>query len=261
MDVIATFFPRIIAWALVASRLAGFVVVSPFPGPNAPTAQRAALVATLSFFVTSLAPADHVPKEVSFLLVSSAVTELLAGLCIGFTFRLVMSSSEVLGAMVSQACGLSTPSVLNPATEAHETPLAKAFSLLGILLALGMGAHRTALLYLIDSFQALPVGSDMFIAASMPRVVGIGFDAIAVGVRLAMPALGIYLLSQLSLAMVARAAPQLQIFNIGLTVTLGAGFVTLISSLGSVSRGFTDYLGTLGPRMDSVLSAVAGGGG
>jgi flagellar biosynthetic protein FliR len=261
MDVIATFFPRILAWALIASRLAGFVAVSPFPGNNAPVAQRAALVATLSFFVTSLAPVDHVPKEMDFHLIASAVTELLAGLCMGFAFRLVMSSSDVLGAMISQACGLSTPSVLNPATEAHETPLSKAFSLLGILLAVGMGAHRTALVYLIDSFQALPVGSDMFVAASAPRLCDIAFDAVAVGVRLAMPALGIYLLSQLALAMVARAAPQLQIFNIGLTVTLGAGFVMLMASLGSVSRGLMEYLATLGPRMDSVLSVLAGGGG
>jgi flagellar biosynthetic protein FliR len=259
MALFSTLMVQAAAFALVMSRLSGFVVVSPFPGNNVPAMQRVGLVVVLAWVTSLFAPTAAVPADLGMHLIMSAMLELGCGLAIGFAFRLVFSASEVLGAVLSQATGLSAATVLNPASDSHDSALGRIVSLLAMLVALGAGVHRIALAYLLQSFRAIPVGTAMSIPQATGAFVDLAGSAVEVGVELAMPVVAVGLVIQIGLALIARAAPSLQIFSVGLGILIASGFVTIIATLGDMGSGLTSYFGGLAGHIDEVLFAIAGG--
>src|SRR5258706_11503580 len=159
MDVVTLLLAQTAAFGLVVSRLAGFVVASPFPGNHVGTTQRVGLVVVLAWVTSLFAPTNAVPAEIGARLMMACALEVGCGVAMGFAFHLVFSAAEVLGQMLAQSTGLGTAAVLNPAIDAQDSPLGRIVSLLAMLLALGAAVHRTALAYLLGPFRAIPVGS------------------------------------------------------------------------------------------------------
>ena len=243
-------------FALVASRIIGFVLVSPFPGQNVGRTQRAGMVVVLSWVVTSFAPAGPGLGALDLTLAGRAAVELGCGLSMGMAFQLVFAAADVLGGLLGPATGLSAPSVFNPAMGAPETVLGRAVGLCAMLVALAAGVHRVALGALLESFRAVPVGTAAILEAPLLRLFDLGVDAFVVGVRLSTPVVAVGLLLQLALALVSRAAPSLQIFSVGLGLLFVSGVVSFITCLDDLVAGLMAHFATLGAFLDEVVAAM-----
>ena len=243
-------------FALVASRITGFVVISPFPGQNVSATQRISLVLALAWIGTTFAPGGAAPKSFDLSLAGCALLEVACGLVIGFAFRLVFSAAEVLGSVLGQATGLGSGSVLNPTIEAPDTAIDRVVTLAAMLVALGAGVHRVVLGSLLESFRALPVGSLTAVDAPMLELVGMGVDAFVVGVQLATPVVGIALLIHIALGLISRAAPSLQVFSAGFTLLFTSGLLTIIHGLDDLSAGLAAHFQRVAPSIDQVLTAM-----
>ncbi len=243
-------------FALVFSRIAGFVVVSPFPGQNVSRTQRASLVIVLAWAAMSFAPRARIPTDIGLELFAQAALEIGCGVVVGVAFRFVFAAGEVLGSVLGQMTGLSSPSVLNPTMDSPETAIGRIIGLCALLLALSAGTHRVAIGGLLESFRALPVGGEAVRGAPLLRFVDLGTDAFVVGVRLATPIVGVALLVQLALAMVSRAAPSVQIFSVGFGVLFTSGMLSLITCLGDMAAGLNAHFASLAPFVDEVLAVM-----
>ena len=243
-------------FALVGARVTGFVVVSPFPGPNVSTTQRASLVLALSVLATSFAPNGAAPRTLDLSLAGLAVVEGACGMLVGTAFLFVFAASEVLSGLLGHFTGLSSPSVLNPTLDAQDTVIGRIVSLGAMLIALAVGVHRVAIGAVMESFRALPVGSPMALDAPLLLFVELGVDAFVVGVRLAMPLIALSILVQLVLAVIARAAPSLQIFSVGFAVIFITGIVSLMSALDDVSAGIGAHFASLAQFIDDAFTAL-----
>jgi flagellar biosynthetic protein FliR len=250
--------PLLVAVGLAACRYAGFVVASPFPGKQVPTAPRIGLVCVLAWFSATLADASKLPTEIGPALASAAVMELGCGVLVGFTARLVQLGADVLGAMVASSIGLSMPSLFDPATDAHDTPLHRLVSAAAFLVALGAGAHREAIAYLLGTVGALPIGAPLAMSGAAGPLVRLLADSVEVGVRLSLPIVGIGLVTQLSLGVVSRAAPALQVFSVGFSITIFAGLATLAGSFEGMMRGLGHHIAGTPERIEAVLGAASG---
>lgn len=246
--------------ALVVSRLAGFVVASPFPGENVGATQRVGLVCVLSWVVVLSTDASYVPTSIGYGLVAPASLEVACGAAIGLVFRLILSAADIVGSVLSQATGLSTPAVFSPTSESQETPAARAVTLFALVLAVALGTHRVVLAYLLASFRALPPGHALSVSNAAPLVFQLGGEALATGVRLSMPLVAVSLVSQLTLALIARAAPSLQIFSVGLSITVFAGGATFVASLDDLGGGLGSSFASLPDRLDRLLALMAAAG-
>jgi flagellar biosynthetic protein FliR len=248
-----------VAFVLIGSRFAGFVLVSPFPGDRIPTAQRVGVVAVLTVFAMGVLPPPAQTFALDLRLVPLAASEVFCGLLVAVAFRFALAAADVLGGALAQTTGLGTPSVLNPSAGTQDTALGTFTALLAILVAVTAGVHRTVLAYLLESFRALPVGTPLAFTATVPVFVELAGEAISVGVRLAMPFIGVSLVTQVVLALVARAAPSLQIFSIGFTILVASGLALLASSLREVGAGLLRHTSGLEPVLERVFAELAGG--
>lgn len=242
--------------ALVAARIAGFVVTSPFPGERLPATARLALVVVLAFLAASFVPATAVKPELGLALIVAAITEFVCGVMIGAAFRFLLSAADVVGGVSAQSSGLGAASLYDPSIGAPDSAIGQVMTLLAILVALGVGAHRVALAYLLESFRALPVGAAMNVPLAAPVLIDLGAQCLVIGVRLAMPAIAVSLTVQAALAMVSRAAPSLQIFSVGFAVMIVAGLATIMASLPTVGTGLAEQAGELSPLLDRLFEAL-----
>ncbi|MBI5512166.1 MAG: flagellar biosynthetic protein FliR [Deltaproteobacteria bacterium] len=254
MDLVGALMPHALSFGLVFSRVAGFVAASPFPGNHVAVTQRVGLTVCLSWLASSVVRAPSLTLDARC--VVSAAVELGCGVVLGLAFRFVFAAAEVLGQNLSQATGLSAPSVLNPTLEAQDAPLARALGLFAMYLALALGAHRVGLAYLFASFRTLPPGASMAFENTAVTFVDLAAQALSVGLRLSLPVAAVALAVQVALAMVSRAAPSLQLFSVGLTVLVAAGAAVLLASAGDLATGLAEHLATLAPRLDALLTAL-----
>ena len=111
---------------------------------------------------------------------------------------------------------------------------------------------------MLESFHALPVGRAVAVTQATPLLVDYVGAAIEAGVRLALPTAAVALAVQVTLALTARASPSLQIFSIGLALSVGAGLLVVWASLDDIALGIAVELERLGPRIDGVLVAAKG---
>ena len=100
-----------------------------------------------------------------------------------------------------------------------------------ILTLLAADGHHDMLTALVQSFQTLPIDSSPVAAAGLRVVVEWAGEIFRAGLMLSMPVVGALLVANVSMGVLTRAAPQLNIFAVGFPVTLGLGFLMLYLSL------------------------------
>jgi len=248
---------EVAAFVLAASRVAGFVLTSPFPGKNVPSKAKIGLVLMLAWIARAVRPATP-DLGLDLALFGIVPGELGIGIVIGFTVRVTFSAAEVLGASLAQGTGLTFGQVYDPTLGNEDSVPPRVVALFSMLLFLGIGAHRVAIAYALESFRALPIGHTAEIGAAAPSMVDFLAQAMDVGVRLSVPVMAIALAVQLALALVARASPSLQVFSVGMGVTVAAGLLGILGTMDDAAAGLANELEREGARIEQVVSDVAG---
>jgi flagellar biosynthetic protein FliR len=175
---------------------------------------------------------------------------------VGFVLRLSLAAADVAGGALSQATGLGIASVLDPNHEGSDTVASRIVTLFALALAVAVGAHRTALAYLLESFYALPIGTPIDPSQGATVLIEWVGEAIALGVRISMPVLAITLVAQAILAFVARTAPALQLYNLGVTIMVAAGFAAFLGTAPDTSSALSADLDAMPGRIDRLLTEV-----
>jgi flagellar biosynthetic protein FliR len=231
-----SFRPEIGLAALELGRISGVVAVSPIPWSNAPARVRVGLVLFLLLAVHGQGeiPMGEIPSAAWA--ASNIATEFIIGLSIGMVVRLSVVVAEIAGGAIAMPMGFSAAQAFDPTMGSTDNVLTRMFRHLALMLALISGLHRAMLGTLLSSFRIVPVGSRAHVEATFPLLLELGAHVISVGVQLALPLLSVLLMANVALAFVARAAPTMQIFNVGFAVLLATGAAVLMISLPDLSR-------------------------
>ena len=125
-------------------------------------------------------------------------------------------------------------------------------------MALIAGLHRVVLSGLLASFKAIPVGSLTNPALTAPVVLAMTTDALASGVRIALPFIGVLFMCQVALAFISRAAPAMQIFSVGFAVTMAVGALVMVLALPDVGYELLAEVGRSGNKIETLLVTAQG---
>ena len=157
--------------------------------------------------------------------------QVLIGVTMGFTLRLIFTGVDVAGELMGLQMGLGFASFYDPQT-ASQTPVMSEFlSLLATLLFLALNGHLLTLSTLAESFRLLPIGPTPFAAKGFAALLAWAATIFSTGVFLALPLIAALLIANIALGVLARIAPTLNIFAVGFPVTMVAGFTVLTLSL------------------------------
>jgi flagellar biosynthetic protein FliR len=167
--------------------------------------------------------------------------ELLIGAVLGLTARLTVAALQVTGSVVAQQLGLGFVTAVDPTTQGQQGVLIGNFlTLLGIALVFTTNLHHLVIAALDDSYTLfhpgeVPLTGDM--AALMTRTVA---GAFRVGIQLSAPFLVFGLLFNLGLGLLSRLMPQMQVFFVGVPLSIMLGLLILVLALAAMMGTYLD---------------------
>lgn len=157
--------------------------------------------------------------------------QLLVGVAIGFSLRIVFGAVEIAGDMIGLQMGLSFATFVDP-QNSNQTPLVGSFLvMIATLLFLAIDGHLMMLDALVESFNVAPIGLGSVSALRWEYLATLGTQLFSLGLQVSLPVLATMLLVNLSLGVMTRAAPQLNLFSVGFPLTLATGMLLLMLML------------------------------
>jgi flagellar biosynthetic protein FliR len=200
----------------------------------------------LAFFVTVAAQASLPPMPVIALDSAQAfeavVQQLVIGLALGFSARIVMAGIEFAGEMIGLQMGLNFAAFFDPISASQSTAVSRFFGTSAAWLFVVMNGHLLLTAAVIQSFHAFPVAAPeaaplAFLSALQPQLWGA--EVFRLGLWIALPIITMLLFMNLVLGLISRVASQINIFAIGFPITLGVGLVGITLTLPFMEQPFT----------------------
>jgi flagellar biosynthetic protein FliR len=221
-------------FVLVLARVGTFVAIMPFfGGAGLPRSVKAGLTMALTLFwygsLDKVPAVDLTNKTVAaqwvvFLIVVGR--EALLGASLAFALGLFLAPIRVAGEYLGEEMGLIVSPFIDPASPNVAGAVTQMFEAIGVLVFLGIDGHHLFFAILNSTFHHLPVGQPIHLPS-----VGLVVDSVAsvqeLGLLLIAPVGMCLFLTSIVLALMAKVAPQLNIFSVGFALRALVGLATL----------------------------------
>jgi flagellar biosynthetic protein FliR len=245
MRIDVSFLPALAAtFLLVFARIGTMVMLLPGLGElSVPVRVRLTVALVLTAILMPLHRAAY-PLDLATPgpVVVTLMQELLIGAVLGLTARLTISALQVAGNVVAQQLGLGFVTAIDPTQGQQGVILGNFLSILGITLVFATDLHHLVIAALNDSYRLFRPGEvPLFgdIAAHFTNTVA---GAFRVGVQLSAPFVVFGLLFNLGLGVLSRLMPQMQVFFVGLPLSILLGFLILVLVVGAMMGTFLEYV-------------------
>lgn len=219
---------------LILVRVSCFIFIAPFFSmQNTPARVRVALsifVSMLLYQVTTPAETPMYETELDYAIV--VLKEGIAGLLIGFGSNICMAILNFAGTIADMETGLSMVTLMDPNTRQQTSFTGVLYQYAFTMILIASGMYRYLLGALADTFVLIPVGGMVFRSDRILAVV-VQFlsDYVIIGFRIVLPIFCVILLLNAVLGVMAKVAPQMNMFAVGMQlkvlVGLGVLFLTM----------------------------------
>lgn len=184
--------------------------------------------------------------------------QIIIGLMMGFAMRIAFAALDIAGELIGLQMGLSFATFFDPERGGETSVIAEFFGLLTTLSFLAMNGHLLTISLLAESFALLPISGTPFHAAGISTLLTASGLMFSLGLMLALPLITALLITNISLGVLSRVAPALNLFAVGFPVTLGLGFLVLLLSIPYIGSAMENLFSRGFFVMESLLRAAAG---
>lgn len=216
----------------VGIRLGMLLSFAPFFGNKAISVRvKAGLTMALTALIYPLCASNvrvGSPVEFAQIVFGEAIIGLALALCIQFVFEGVRLSGQLLGFQV----GFSLVNVIDPQTNVDTPVLATLHETVILFVFFRLSVDHWLIRALVKSFEYVPPGSVLVSPAAARHLVVLAGTMFAIGAEIAAPVLAATLLIDLALGLIARAAPQVPVLFLGMSVKSLVGMGVLIGAIG-----------------------------
>ncbi len=216
-------------WMMAMIRPGAAMVVTPvFGAANVPVQIRIILAFMIGMVATNSASFD-LPTDTAISLgnIIFVMGEVLVGVAIGFSLQLGYSSVVIAGEAISNAMGLGFASMADPQTGQSTPVIGQFLTIMATLLLLAIDGHLLLLATIVQSYSALPPGYAFLGPELLWGIVKFGGTLFSMGLLIALPVGGSLILIQFVMGFLARTAPALNLFAVGIPVTITGGLIAL----------------------------------
>lgn len=182
------------------------------------------------------------PSDVAGM-VGLLISEVLIGLSIGFSVRLVMACLQTAGTIVAQTMGLGFAMTVDPTGGLQNPSIGNLLTMLGTTLILVTDLHHIAIAAIYRSYELLPPGGFPEIADIMALAIKATTQGFSLAVQISAPFIVFGLLFNLGLGVLARMMPQLQVFFLAVPASILGGMLVFLAVVGVMMGVFLDDLG------------------
>lgn len=216
-------------WVFAMVRPGAALIAAPVFGATAvPLQVRIILALMIGMAATNLTPITLPIEDAATLQGLLFLTgEVVAGAAIGFALQLGYSTAFIAGELIGNTMGLGFARMNDPVSGTPSAAVGNFLSIVAVLMLLAIDGHLLLIGFIVKSYAALPPGAAWLSFDIFRQIVDFGSTLFAIGLVVALPVGTAIILVQLLMGMLARSAPSLNLFAVGLPVTLISGLVLL----------------------------------
>lgn len=212
---------------IVVTRIASFMHIAPFFGmTNTPVRVKVGFSIFTAMLITAAIPLE-LPEYsnmmgYAFLIVKESITGLLIG------FSAFMCSSTVLfaGRMIDMEIGMSMATIFDATTKSQASLTGSFYQYLLLAFMIVTNMHHFLLSALVDSYRVIPLGG-IRLSGMYDKMLEFFADYFILGFRIVLPIFAVTLLLNIILAILAKVAPQMNMFAVGLQLKVLLGLFVL----------------------------------
>lgn len=215
---------------LIFVRITCFVSVAPFFGMNN-TPKRVKVV--LGFFISLLlyhtsAPHVAVAYQTVWGYGVIVMKEAVTGLLIGFGAQLCTTIVTFSGMIIDMNIGLSMVSMMDPTTRQNSSITGMFLQYITMLMLLVSGMYQFLLYAVADTYEMIPVNGAVFrTEALVSSMILFLSEYITIGFRICLPVFAVIMILNAVLGILAKVAPQMNMFAVGIQLKILVGLMTL----------------------------------
>lgn len=240
---------------LTALRVGGLLLIAPaWSAKVVPMKLRTAL---LVVFAVLLLPAARSTANMEALRITPAafLAESAIGFMIGMAGALIIAAAEFAGELMTNTIGLSGAAIFDPINNTQGAILQQFMQMLALVVLLIGSGHIIMLQAIAQSFVSMPLGAPINVGAGTHEMAIAAKSIFVTGVQFASPVIAVVLLMNLALAVLGRAAPQLNIMGVAFPLQIGVGLITFAGSLGLIVHAMSDWTPAFAQTLETVARA------
>ncbi|MEW6042258.1 MAG: flagellar biosynthetic protein FliR [Elusimicrobiota bacterium] len=235
---------QFVIFSLVFARVASIIAFLPLlGGAYVPTHIKAGIALVISILVFPVVGGYdiNIPKglyDYSILF----VREVMIGLVIGYVSSLIFMGVQYAGSIIDLQIGFTMIEIIDPETEASITVIGHFKTLVFTMVFLVIGAHYYFIRVIGDSFEQIMLdNASLSFNLISSELVNLTANIFVIAIKLSAPVLITLVITTISLGIIARVIPQINVFIVGLPLQISVGLAVMVISLPLLYRIF-EYL-------------------
>lgn len=231
---------------LIFCRVSGLIYIVPFFSMNN-TPRRVRV--GLSFLVTVLLYYSMAEKPVLVYdtLLEYAILvlkEVITGLLMGFACNICTTVVGFAGRVIDMETGLSMASLMDPTTKENMSISGMIYSYSLTLMLMISGIYEYVLKALAESFTLIPIAGAIFHTDKLlDAMLKFMADYVMIAFRICLPIFAVMILLNALLGILAKVAPQMNMFSVGMQMKVLVGLTMLFLTTGMLP-GISDMIYT-----------------
>lgn len=232
---------------LIFLRMLTFFVIVPVFFPNGtPPVMKIFLAGVISFIlVPGVSTGNLVNLNSNYALMVAFASEVINGLVLGYVTNLCFSIIRMAGALIDIQMGFSMISLFDPNSQSNETLLEKLLYWTSLMLFFIVDGHHMLIRAMVESFQIVGPGRSLLGSGTIMLVINDFIQFFTIGLKIAIPIVLIILITDITMGLIARTVPQLNVMILGLPVKILVGLTCFSLALPMIANTIVHIFGLL----------------
>jgi flagellar biosynthesis protein FliR len=224
---------QIIAFALIFLRIVAFVFAWPVFGvQTVPVPVKILLTIVFCVVLFPIVKFQNVNLiSINDSLIFLSVREVFVGLFMGFLLRFFFFSVSIAGEIVGVTSGLASAQLFNPAMGGSTNVFEQVHIVMATLFLLAINGHHMFIQGLAQSFDLIPIADVGVKYTGFTSLSAAAGEAFFMGIKMAAPVLATVFLTNVTMGVLGRAVPQLNVMTTGFQITILITFIVVILAM------------------------------
>lgn len=222
-------------YLLVFVRVTCFIFTAPFFNMNnVPKRVKVVIGVFLSYLIyQTLQPHEAIVYNTVFEYAMIVIKEGITGLLIGLSAGICNSIILFAGRMVDMEIGLAMASEYDPTTKETASVSGIFYEYVVLMLLVVTDLHQYLIKALVETYTLIPVNGTVFHGEKlMSSMISFMSEYINIGFRICLPVFCVLLITNCILGIMAKVAPQMNMFAVGMQIKLLTGLGVMFLTIG-----------------------------
>lgn len=216
---------------LILARIASFMVTAPLfsIASTVPRQVKIGFSVAIAFMLFPIVAREEVIYETMWQYMAIILKEAAAGVTIGFMANICMNILNFAGRIIDTDIGFAMVSQFDPMTRDQVSITASIYTYFIMLLLIVTNMYQYVVRAIIDSYQLIPInGVHINVSHLLNLIMQYMVDCFVIGFRIVLPFFTVILLLNVILAILAKVAPQMNMFVVGMQLKVLTGLVVMV---------------------------------